>query len=236
MSDNYHYEDGAKHYDHKKVLHIDNIGSADVKKLISAFFKEDAEDAEVVEEVKKDASGSVIQKRRTPKKLKGQQKQTKPRVTMTFKRKSNVLDGHLSLLFMKLQGAEWIDGNEADFKALFSGKMDEDCVITWKKTFGKSTLVELFKQLVGTGLVIVPDGFTIPAILEGHFKDEEGEWLTNLDKGDKANDKALPLIAECVKMMKADPHTLLNGGLDDDDGYDDGYDPFDHLDLQYHTR
>lgn len=170
------------------------------------------------------------------KKPKGQQKPTKPRVTMTFKRKSNVLDGHLSLLFMKLQGAEWIDGNEADFKALFSGKMDEDCVITWKKTFGKSTLVELFKQLVGTGLVIVPDGFTIPAILEGHFKDEEGEWLTNLDKGDKANDKALPLIAECVKMMKADPHTLLNGGLDDDDGYDDGYDPFDHLDLQYHTR
>ena len=26
MSDNYHYEDGAKHYDHKKVLHIESVG------------------------------------------------------------------------------------------------------------------------------------------------------------------------------------------------------------------
>ena len=40
MSDNYHYEDGAKHYDHKKVLHIDSVGSGDIEKLISAFFKD----------------------------------------------------------------------------------------------------------------------------------------------------------------------------------------------------
>ena len=25
MSDNYHYEDGAIHHDHKKVLHIDSV-------------------------------------------------------------------------------------------------------------------------------------------------------------------------------------------------------------------
>jgi hypothetical protein len=50
MSDNYHYEDGAKHYDHKKVLHIDSVGSGDIEKLISAFFKDGAEDAEVLEE------------------------------------------------------------------------------------------------------------------------------------------------------------------------------------------
>lgn len=170
------------------------------------------------------------------KKPKGQQKPPKPRETMTFKHKGLVADGHLSLLFMTLQKAEWIDGNEADFKALFSGKMDEDCVITWKKTFGKSTLVELFKQLVNAGLVIVPDGFTIPSILEGHFKNEEGGWLTGLGKGDKANDKALPMIAKCIKMLRVDSHTLLNGGLDDDDGYDEGYDPFDHQDLQLHKR
>lgn len=52
MSDNYHYEDGAKHYDHKKVLHIDSVGSGDIEKLISAFFKDGAEDAEVLEELK----------------------------------------------------------------------------------------------------------------------------------------------------------------------------------------
>ncbi len=32
MSDNYHYEDGAKHYDHKKVLHIDKLAHPDFLK------------------------------------------------------------------------------------------------------------------------------------------------------------------------------------------------------------
>lgn len=52
MSDNYHYEDGAKHYDHKKVLHIDKLQGADLQQLMRAFFKDDVEEAEVVEEVK----------------------------------------------------------------------------------------------------------------------------------------------------------------------------------------
>lgn len=52
MSDSYHYEDGAKHYDHKKVLHIDKLQGADLQQLMRAFFKDDAEEAEVVEEVK----------------------------------------------------------------------------------------------------------------------------------------------------------------------------------------
>ncbi len=49
MSDTYHYEDGAIHHDHKKVLHIDTVNGDDVGKLISAFFKEDAEEAEYEE-------------------------------------------------------------------------------------------------------------------------------------------------------------------------------------------
>ena len=47
MSDSYHYEDGAKHYDHKKVLHIDKVQGADLQQLMRAFFKDDAEEAEV---------------------------------------------------------------------------------------------------------------------------------------------------------------------------------------------
>ena len=53
MSDSYHYEDGAIHHDHKKVLHIDNVNGNDMGKLISAFFKDDAEDAVIVSEEKK---------------------------------------------------------------------------------------------------------------------------------------------------------------------------------------
>ena len=54
MSDNYHYEDGAKHYDHKKVLHIDKLQGADLQQLMRAFFKDDAEEADVLEELSDD--------------------------------------------------------------------------------------------------------------------------------------------------------------------------------------
>jgi hypothetical protein len=50
MSNSY-YENGANHYDHHKELHIDTVNGGDIRKLISAFFKDDAEEAEVVEEI-----------------------------------------------------------------------------------------------------------------------------------------------------------------------------------------
>ena len=158
----------------------------------------------------------------------------KPRESMTFGRKNGVIDAHFALLYQKLDKEGWIKGNEADFKALFSGKRDEDCVLTWQGSYGKSTLVELFKQFVEKGLVTVASGFTLPAILEGHFKDSEGQWLTGLDKGNAANDKAQPFIQECVKLLKTDPQRLITGDYDDDEDFKSVYDPYDHQDLQYH--
>ncbi|MCR5780691.1 MAG: hypothetical protein K6G70_09155 [Bacteroidaceae bacterium] len=164
------------------------------------------------------------------------EKPDKPRETMTFGRKSGVTDGHLTLLYQKLVKEEWIEGNEADFKALFSAKRDEDCELTWKGLFGKGTLVESFKQFVAEGLVTVADGFTLPAILEGHFKDADGAWLTGLAKGNSANNKALPIIVECVKLLKASPEQLIYGDYDDDEDFKSEYDPFDHQDLNLHKR
>lgn len=163
-------------------------------------------------------------------------KPDKPRETMTFGRKSGVTDGHMTLLYQKLVKEEWIEGNEADFKALFSGKRDENCELTWKGLFGKGTLVELFKRFVAERLITVAEGFTLPAILEGHFKDINGAWLTGLDKGNGANDKALPIITECVKLLKASPDQLIYGGYDDDEDFKSEYDPFDHQDLNLHKR
>lgn len=133
----------------------------------------------------------------------------KPRETMTFERKPEVTEEHLKLLFVKLAQEGWVSGNESDFKALFSGKRDEDCVTIWLGKYGKSTLVELFQQFVNSGLVILPEGFTLSSILEGHFKDEEGQWLTGLNKGDASNKKALPVIAECVRLLKLRPDKAL---------------------------
>ena len=200
MSNSY-YEKGANHYDHHKELHIDTVNGGDIGKLIRAFFKDDAEDAVIVGEEKE------VKK---PKKATGS-KPKKPRETMTFGRKSGVTDGHMTLLYQKLVKEEWIEGNEADFKALFSGKRDENCELTWKGMFGKGTLVELFKRFVAERLITVAEGFTLPAILEGHFKDINGAWLTGLDKGNGANDKALPIITECVKLLKASPDQLIYG-------------------------
>lgn len=160
------------------------------------------------------------------------EKPKKPRETMTFQHKACVLEGHLTLLFDKLTKAGWISGEEAHFKALFSGELDEECKLTWISGYGKGTLVELFKQLVGAKLVIVPKGFTLSAILEGHFTDADGKWLTGLDKGNAANDKAMPFIQECVNLLKMSP----NGGYDDDEDFKSEYDPFDHQDLNLHKR
>jgi len=160
------------------------------------------------------------------------EKPEKPRETMTFQHKACVLEGHLTLLFDKLTKAGWISGEEAHFKALFSGELDEECKLTWTSGYGKGTLVELFKQMVGAKLVIVPKGFTLSAILEGHFTDADGKWLTGLDKGNAANDKAMPFIQECVNLLKMSP----NGDYDDDEDFKSEYDPFDHQDLNLHKR
>lgn len=164
MSNSY-YEKGANHYDHHKELHIDTVNGGDIGKLISAFFKDDAEDAVIVGEEKEGIK---------PKKTTGQ-KPEKPRETMTFGRKSGVTEGHIVLLYQKLVKEGWIEGNDADFKALFSGSRDEDSELVWLGKYGKGTLVELFKQFVQAKLIVVSDGFTLSSILEGHFKDTDGK-------------------------------------------------------------
>ena len=163
-------------------------------------------------------------------------KPQKQRETMTFKRKGKVTEPHLLLLYMMLTKEQWIEGNDADFKALFSGSRDEDCELTWTGKFGKGTLVELFRQMVSAGQIEVPQGFTLPAILEGHFKDKQGKWLTGLDKGDSANDKALPVIEECIKQLNIDPQRLLNGDYEDDEDFQSKYDEYDQQDMHWHKR
>ncbi len=174
-------------------------------------------------------------KARKPKKETGAKPQ-KQRETMTFKRKGKVTEPHLLLLYMMLTKEQWIEGNDADFKALFSGSRDEDCELTWTGKFGKGTLVELFRRMISAGQIEVPQGFTLSAILEGHFKDKQGKWLTGLDKGDPANDKALPVIQDCIKQLNIDPQRLLNGDYEDDEDFQSRYDEYDQQDMHWHKK
>lgn len=223
MSNSY-YEKGANHYDHHKELHIDTVNGGDIGKLISAFFKDDAEEAVVVGEEK-----ALKKSKKTT-----SSKSDKPRETMTFGRKGGMTEGHVVLLYQKLVTEGWIDGNDVNFKALFSGSRDQDCELIWLGKYGKGTLVELFKQFVQAMLIVVPEGFTLSSILEGHFKDSDGKWLTGLDKGDSANSKALPVIQECVKLLKANPERMIYGDYDEE-AYSE-YDRYDQQDMHWHKR
>ena len=155
----------------------------------------------------------------------------KHRETMTFNKNNSVLECHLSVLFSGLIKEEWIDGNVSNFMALFSGVRDKHCQLTWKR-YGKGTLVALFKRLIDEGIVILPHGYTLSAILEGHFMDKIGKPLTGLDKGNGANKKALPLIDEFVKLMKTDIYDLYRNKCQDDDFLSE-IDKYDHQDLHY---
>jgi hypothetical protein len=189
-----------------------------------------------MEWIEQQTETGITKETKKPTAKKKPEKPEKPRETMTFKRKGSVTEPHLLLLYMSLTKEQWIDGNDADFKALFSGSRDEDCELVWQGKYGKGTLVELFKQMAGAGLIEVPQGFTLSAILEGHFKDKKGHWLTGLDKGDAANDKAMPMIKECIKQMKTDPQRLLNGDFEEDDNFRSEYDQFDQQDMHWHKR
>lgn len=221
-SEKNHYESGAIHNDYHKEINIGSVSERALGDIIKTFFKENADEAVIVGEdkkVKKPKEKAVL-------------KPEKHRETMTFKRKNCVLEGHLSLLFDKLNKAGWIEGDEGNFKTLFSGKLDENCQLTWTGEYGKGTLVELFKQMIATTLIIVPDGFTLSSILEGHFVDADCKRLTGLDKGNSANAKALPFIYECVKLLRLNP----NDGYDDDEDFQQEYDPYDHQDMNLHKR
>lgn len=176
--------------------------------------------------------GNTQKKGKTPKReSKSKQKSAISRELMTFST-NGIVEAHLSLLFLKLTKEEWISGNEADFKLLFSGKR-QDISITWNDKYGKSTLEYLFKCLIESGLITIANGFTISNILEGHFLDTKGNFISGLGKGNEPNAKALPIIQECIKLLKVDPTNSSSNTIID---FEEKYDPYDQQDLHLHRR
>ena len=52
MSEKYHDEPGATHNDHHKEINIGSVSEKSLRSIISAFFSDEGEEADVVEEVK----------------------------------------------------------------------------------------------------------------------------------------------------------------------------------------
>lgn len=128
---------------------------------------------------------------------------TVKRELMTF-RKNGLTEAHLKVLNFQLVSEGWIEGQEPDFLALFGGEPDA-CTLVWRGAFGKGTLRGLFRQMAAQGLIIVPDGFSLDHILEGHFTDTQGHFLSGLNSsGEEPAPKALPFLHRCLQLLTTD--------------------------------
>ena len=185
MSDNYHYEDGAIHHDHKKVLHIDSVNGDDVGRLISAFFKEDAEEAVIVG-AEKDTDSK-----------------TKPESSINANTISNGSDNTLSAnrqsILDQLQDyadqGDWANGiTSENVKAMLKAVLGVDENLSAQESELSETLWRLLESGRGDRVKIVWQNMVgylddrklfrlkgSPALNKDFFGDDKG--YTNIDKG-----------------------------------------------------
>ena len=190
----------------------------------------------------KDARAPKPERKSAVPKITSKSANEKPREQMTFK-KRGIQEAHVKLLYQKMLELAWIskDNNEQDFLDLFSGELSDSKVI-WGSKFGKSTLVFLFKYFEAEGVIAVAKGFTIPNILMGHFVDEEGYYLTNLDNGDGPAPKSGKEAEELLNILKINANRQGRRARredDDDDFTGYGEELSSHLEdegLSYSTK
>ena len=176
MSDSYHYEDGAKHYDHKKVLHIDKLQGADLQQLMRAFFKDDAEEAEVVEEVKATNDDNKKESKPTPDK-KDETGTNSPLNTS----RQEILD---QLLALADKGG-WPNGVTADaIKTMMQQVLQESETLWQLLEKGRGDRVRIvWQNLIGyfVDRKLLLSTIGAPALNKMFFGDDKG--YTNIDKG-----------------------------------------------------
>ena len=155
MSEKYHYEPGATHNDHHKEINIGSVSEKSLRSIISAFFSDEGEEADVVEEVK-DAS-----------------KRGRPRKTGRAVKKSFVYraltdedtNQRLQFFYKGLKQLQWIaaDTQQKNFLKIFSG---EDT---------SSRVAELFRELVQRKKYVqLPEGESIWVMVNARFWEKEG--------------------------------------------------------------
>lgn len=123
------------------------------------------------------------------------------RAYMTFKT-TGILPAHLMMVCRKLIQVGWIakDTQPDDFCNLFSGKTN-NTKVTWTGAVGKGMLVCLFNVMVQQSKIAVPENYSVTTILEAHFVDTSGTYLTGLNSS-KHSPKHMPVIKECVDILQ----------------------------------
>lgn len=141
----------------------------------------------------------------TPKAIESQNTKKKPtqqnrnHITFTM---SGINVGHINMLRQKLIQVGWIakDTLPDDFYKLFSGKTNST-KITWTGAVGKGMLLFLFQKMVEQGEIVVPDNHSITTILESHFVDKNGIYISGLNSS-KESPKHFPVVNECLNILQ----------------------------------
>ena len=136
---------------------------------------------------------------------------------LVFSKGSGVTDDHIKALYRLLTARGWISTQTclAEFKRLFSGKSN-DCEIIWTghdklgnnepTTLGVSALYVLFKKMADEGLITTGSKANrVGTILETHFVDTEGHFLTSVSNVSKSSEKANAYIERILQTMRMRP-------------------------------
>lgn len=120
---------------------------------------------------------------------------------ITFQKGAMLSDYHIAALQQYLVEQGWIadSTNPDDFVALFSGKSCM-CNITWVGG-GVGNLYELFRQIKIHNLITIPGGHGLATVLQKHFVNQAGQYLTGLNSGACAKGN-LPIIAKCIRILQ----------------------------------
>lgn len=151
---------------------------------------------------KAESKAKTERKSRTPK---AKQAETKEHGVErdTFSCSKHITPNHLKLLLQELQEAGWVSSrsNEADFRALFSGKVSS-CEIIWTGEMGLGTLKELFNTMLDEQLISLPGGArSVNSVLENHFVDANGNFVSDLNSSSPA-ESAFQTIYRLVDILK----------------------------------
>ena len=144
-----------------------------------------------------DAEAPKVEEPKQAKKKPVQQDRTYITFTM-----SGITVGHIDMLRQKLIQVGWIakDTLPDNFYKLFSGKTNS-IKITWTGAVGKGMLLFLFQKMVDQGEIVVPDNHSITTILESHFVDEHGIYISGLNSS-KESPKHFPIVKECLNILQ----------------------------------
>lgn len=238
-------QDGLDEQEYKEFLKLLIDKSPELSEWINQYDDEDEwlsdKIAETIASTNEDNNKPKKPKRKNESKPEKQHGVEYP----VFTKGQGVTDDHIKALYRFLTTRGWISTQTSvvDFQRLFSGESN-NCEVIWMgmdklgnnepTTLGVSALYILFKRMADEKLISIGNKSNrIGPIIETHFVDTQGHFLTSVSNVKKTSIIAEDHIEKILKMMKTrmssdDIHHFLTEEMESK------YDKNDLQDLRYH--